>query len=59
MGGADLPEDKEAVVVHTYDASQFKEFHPDSLAVGEAVLAFLEKSSKVGWCALCTFLSLF
>ncbi len=35
--------------VHTYDASQFQEFHPESLAVGEAVWAFLEKAAKVGY----------
>ncbi len=49
MRGCDVPEDKEAVEVHTYDASQFKEFHPESLAVGEAVWAFLENAAKVGY----------
>ena len=43
-----MPEDREAVEVHTYDASQFQEFHPESLAVGDAVWAFLENAAKVG-----------
>jgi hypothetical protein len=49
MRGCDVPEDREAVEVHTYDASQFQAFHPESLAVGEAVWAFLEKAAKVGY----------
>jgi hypothetical protein len=49
MRGCDVPEDREAVEVHTYDASQFQEFHSESLAVGEAVWAFLEKAAKVGY----------
>jgi hypothetical protein len=49
MRGCDVPEDREAVEVHTYDASQFQVFHPESLAVGEAVWAFLEKAAKVGY----------
>jgi hypothetical protein len=49
MRGCDVPEDREAVEVHTYDAAQFQEFHPESLAVGEAVWAFLEKAAKVGY----------
>jgi hypothetical protein len=49
MRGCDVPEDREAVEVHTYDASQFQDFHPESLAVGEAVWAFLEKAAKVGY----------
>jgi xanthine dehydrogenase iron-sulfur cluster and FAD-binding subunit A len=48
MRGCDVPEDREAVEVHTYDASQFQEFHPESLAVGDAVWAFLENAAKVG-----------
>ena len=33
MQGCDEPEDPEAVEVTTYDASQFKEYRPESLAV--------------------------
>jgi hypothetical protein len=50
MKGSDEPEDKEAVEVNTYDASKFKEFNPDSLAVDEARRLFLQQTSKVYRC---------
>jgi hypothetical protein len=47
MKGSDQPEDGEAVEVNTYDSSQFQPFHPDSLALDQAVATFIQQAAQV------------
>jgi hypothetical protein len=47
MKGSDQPEDGEAVEVNTYDSSQFQPFQPDSLALDQAVVTFIQQAAQV------------